>query len=174
MTKELLSHLERTKNITFEGVTSVKTMIACIAVWFSAAAFAVLVVIELVARLLPLLIVLSLIWLLIVFVRRKELGPQPPQTHPAAMTATPESSTPAASAPVTRGHSPALPPVTAAAARRYLIAGVDAGFNADRADGYLRLDPPHTAGNPPARHHQPALRQLPARRRAQRNGTTRP
>lgn len=150
-------------------------MIGCAAMIVSATAFAVLVVIELVARMLPLLILIAAAWLVIRLARRKPRFQEPSRSDQAAVAAAAVPSSSPASTPVMQGHFRALPPVTAGPERRYVIAGEDAGFNADRADGYLRLNPPRVAGTPHARPHQNNnVRQLPARRRAHRAGTTRP
>lgn len=146
--------------------TDVKMMFAAAAVTLSAVVFALLVVVELVERLLPVLMVAGVCWIALVMWRRSR---RPGTREPAAAAQ--------------RAQQPALPPaaavvdgaasLTAAAQRRYLVTGPDAGFTADRDDGYLRLNPPPMAGPSCSRRPPHPLRHV-SRRRPQQRRTTRP
>lgn len=139
-----------------------KMMLALAGVAVSAAALAVLVIVELLARLLPVLVLAGLCWVAFTVWRRTHR----PRLHQRAAPAQPAPSP--SPAPVR-----VLPPVTVSAQRRYPVMGADTGFSANRDDGYLRLNPPHVGGPSCGRRQPHTLRHV-SRRRPQRQRTTRP
>src|SRR5271166_1012396 len=87
-TKELLSRLESRLVLVQREETSVKMMLALVGVAVSAAALAVLVIVELLARLLPVLVLAGLCWVAFTVWRR----PHRPRPHQRAAPAQPAPS----------------------------------------------------------------------------------
>lgn len=137
-------------------------MLALVAVAASAAAITLLLIVELLRRLLPVLALAAACWVALAIWRRTHRPRHLAAPNQPARTPTPPPAT-----------LPALPPVTLAAQRRYVVAGADTGFTADRDDGYLRLDPPHVGGPSCARRQPHSVRHV-SRRRPQRERSTRP
>jgi hypothetical protein len=141
----------------------VKGFIAAIGVIGVGAMFAVWTLVELVARLAPVLIVAVIAWAVVAAVRargRRVRGDNRLQEL-WAQTQRLDAAEPPAQQPVAMPHAPHYE-------RFYLVCGDDTGFAARREDGYLGVCAPAL---PPAVAHQPRVRAL--RRRCNRRATRR-
>lgn len=132
-----------------------KAFITALGAIGAGAIFAVWALVELVARLAPLLIVVGVAWAVFAMLhaRRRRIRDDRRLQEQWAQT---------------RRHGAATPrPYAPHYERFYLVVGDDAGFAADRDDGYFNVC---TAALPPALAHQP---RVPGLRRSRRRATRR-
>lgn len=139
-----------------------KWFLAAVGVSGAGAVFAVWVLIELVARLAPVLIVAAIAWAVFAGIRARRRVGDDAHWH-ERWAQTPRSSA-APTPPTVATPVPHAPHYE----RFYLVRGDDTGFAADRHDGYLHVSAPVL---PPAVVHQS---RVPALRRRHRRRPTRP